>query len=153
MSALNRRDFGMAMAAFAALASRAEAQAKGSVLSQQKVFHYDQLPVRVAASGAEGRAVMQGVLPTGEAVEVHETVLAPGQMPHPAHKHEHSELLLIREGTVQYQNDGKMEMVGPGDVCFSASNVMHGLKNTGTVPAKYFVVAVGVQKTEAYPPK
>jgi quercetin dioxygenase-like cupin family protein len=86
---------------------------------------------------------MNGVLPTGEAVEVHETTLLPGHMPHPAHKHRHSELMLIREGIVEVDNNGTPEKLGPGGIVFAASNVMHGLKNIGETNAVYFVVAIG----------
>jgi quercetin dioxygenase-like cupin family protein len=89
------------------------------------------------------RPIVHGVLPTGEAVELHETTLLPGHMPHPAHKHKHSEFMMIREGTVQFDNDGKLEKLGPGSVVFAASNVMHGLKNVGDTPAVYFVIAIG----------
>jgi uncharacterized cupin superfamily protein len=152
MSELNRRDFGMLAAAFAALASVAEAQsADDSAMGVSTVFRYSQLPVKKSANGSESRAVMHGTLPTGEFVEVHETMLPPGQMPHPPHRHSHSEFILIREGSMEHWNNGKREApAGPGDIIFNAHGVGHGLTNVGTTPAKYFVVAIGVQKDESF---
>jgi quercetin dioxygenase-like cupin family protein len=51
--------------------------------------------------------------------------------------------MFIREGELEFDNDGTKEKVGPGGVVFAASNVMHGLKNVGTTPANYFVIAIG----------
>ena len=82
------------------------------MLAQSKAFPFNQLPVKPSKNGGASRAVIQGVLPTGEHVEMHETTLPPGQMPHPAHKHRHSEFMMIREGLVEFDNDGKLERVG-----------------------------------------
>jgi quercetin dioxygenase-like cupin family protein len=149
MMNMNRRDLCVALSSFAALAAAAPAEGQAGTastalptLSEQRSFRFDQLPVKTGPNG-ESRAVMHGVLPTGEEVEMHETTLLPGHMPHPPHKHRHSELMLIREGTLEFENDGKPERVGPGGVVFAASNVMHGLKNVGETSANYFVVAIG----------
>jgi mannose-6-phosphate isomerase-like protein (cupin superfamily) len=89
--------------------------------------------------------VLRGTLPTGETIELHETTLMPEQMPHPPHKHVHTELMLIREGTVEFLMDDKTERIGPGGVAYAASNTLHGLKNVGTIPANYFVIAIGIE--------
>jgi quercetin dioxygenase-like cupin family protein len=162
MDTISRRDMCVAFTAFAALAAvTAEAQTNepgtlpevmavpappgspgDAVLTTPHVFRFADLPVVKTANG-ETRAVIRGVLPTGEAVELHETTLLPGHMPHPPHKHRHSEFMLIREGELQFDNDGELQRVGPGGVIFAASNIMHGLKNVGDVTANYFVLAIG----------
>lgn len=146
MMNMNRRDLCVALSSLAALAAVRPVQghAAESVLELQRAYPFDQLPVKKTANG-ESRAVLSGVLPTGETLEVHESMLLPNHMPHPPHMHRHSELMLIREGTVEFDNNGTLERVGPGSVCFAASNVMHGLKNVGETNAIYFVVAIGTE--------
>ncbi len=155
MKNMNRRDLCVALSSIAAAvavrpaagqatstATSGQGASSENVLSVQRAYVFDQLPVSKTANG-ESRSVLHGVLPTGEAVEMHETTLLPGHMPHPPHKHRHSEFMLIREGTVEFDNDGTFQRIGPGGVIFAASNVMHGLKNVGETNANYFVIAVG----------
>jgi quercetin dioxygenase-like cupin family protein len=160
MENLNRRDLCALLTAFTAMAGLpASAQTtaapanpnpagtaggggRAPVLSASHTFPWDQLPVVKNANG-ETRAVTRGTLVSGELVEMHETTLLPGHMPHPPHKHLHSEFMLIREGTLEIDNDGRPERLGPGGVFLAASNVMHGLTNVGTTTANYFVIAIG----------
>jgi mannose-6-phosphate isomerase-like protein (cupin superfamily) len=105
-------------------------------------FLFAKLPVQQANS-AEIRPVLKGKLVTGESLEVHETTLQPGTAPHPPHHHEHSEIWLIREGTVEITINGAGTRIGPGDLGFVRSNEEHGIRNVGSTPATYFVVAIG----------
>ena len=118
-------------------------------LLHSELFTYDKLPVHTAPNGMTSRAVVHGTLATGEFIEVHETMLPAGEMPHQPHRHTHSELLLIRDGELQVDSDGQRGIVHAGDVVFTASAVLHSLKNVGTGPASYFVVAVGIQRAIA----
>jgi len=106
------------------------------------MFPLDKMPVRTP-NNAEIRDVLKGKLATGESLEVHQTTLVPGGAPHPPHRHQHSEMWLIREGTVEITVNGTNYRLGPGSVGFVESNDEHGIKNVGTTSATYFVVAVG----------
>jgi mannose-6-phosphate isomerase-like protein (cupin superfamily) len=119
-----------------------EASATQDESMPSAVYPFEKLPVRTP-NGAQIRDVLKGKLATGESLEVHETTLPPGGMPHPAHHHVHSEMWLIREGTVELTINGTSHRFGPGSVGFVHSNDEHGIKNVGTTPATYFVVAVG----------
>jgi quercetin dioxygenase-like cupin family protein len=109
------------------------------------VFPFDELQKK-EADGHITRPVVNGKISTGEHVEVHETTLSPGVMPHAAHRHAHSEFWLIREGTVELTINGKTHRLGPGGVGLATGNDLHGIKNVGDTPAQYFVVAIGEMK-------
>ena len=113
-----------------------------AIFADNHVFRASEMSIHPSKTGSS-QAVNQGVLITGEGVEMHNTVLNPGMEPHPPHQHEHSEWLLIREGECEWLVDGKRVPAGPGDICYAASMHLHGIRNIGTVPAKYFVMAVG----------
>lgn len=124
------------------LVTKAEPQSESSGDLPSTMFPYDKLPLHTSNTAAI-RSVLKGKLATGESVEVHETTLPPGSAPHPPHHHPHSEMWLIREGTVDITVNNTTTRLGPGSVGFVRSNDEHGIKNVGLTPATYFVVAIG----------
>jgi mannose-6-phosphate isomerase-like protein (cupin superfamily) len=103
---------------------------------------YGELPVKQSGQN-ESRPILDGITHSGDHLEVHETILAPGSEPHPPHRHEHEELFLLMKGSVAVTIDGKTTTIGPGSAAFVHSNELHGVHNPGPEKAQYFVVAVG----------
>ena len=119
-----------------------EASAQEDKPMPSAMYPFEKLPIRTP-NNTQIRDVLNGKLATGESLEVHETTLPPGGAPHAPHHHAHSEMWLVREGTVELTVNGTSYKFGPGSVGFVHSNDEHGIKNVGTTPATYFVVAVG----------
>jgi mannose-6-phosphate isomerase-like protein (cupin superfamily) len=117
--------------------------AGGNGLAHSEVFPFDQMAVRKMVNGGESRDVLRGALATGEAVAVHESILPVGVPANPQHVIQHSEIITVMEGTVEFERGEKAEKVGPGGVIYVAMGTMHTLKNVGDVPAKYVVVQIG----------
>jgi len=153
MEEMDRRNLFAGFSAFAAMAAAtaaAEAQPLGpqttSQLSRSRVIKFKDLPLRKLDNGGTQRVVMSGTLPTGEFIEIHETVLPAGRTPHASHKHPNSEWLFIQSGKLEYLDaGGKVIPVEPNDIVFSASNIDHGLRNIGDTPASYIVFSVSKQ--------
>jgi len=76
------------------------------LLTHSKGYSLDALPVTHQLGGAEMRVIIHGVLSTGEAEDIDETILPPGQMPHPPYQHIHSEFSLICDGTLEFYQAG-----------------------------------------------
>lgn len=119
----------------------------GGTVGAARAIPFDSMPVRTNAGGGESRVAAHGTLATGETVNVHESTQAVGQTPPALHVIQHTEFICVREGELEFQHevDGKVvaEQVGPGGVIYVAFGTKHAIKNVGTVPAKYFVVAIG----------
>jgi len=112
-------------------------------LAQSRVFAYDDMPAKTAPSGAVSRRAFSGTLATGEAIAVHETTQPAGTAPNPAHRIQHSELILVEEGMLNYTHDGKTERAGAGSIIYVALGTLHQVKNVGDGPAKYVVFQIG----------
>ncbi len=113
-------------------------------LAAAKVFDYASLPVTHNSNGSERRdVVLSGRLATGEPVHIHESMQPAGIQPAPAHAIEHSEFILVTEGTLEITHDARTERAGPGSVIYVAYGTMHQARNAGTGPVKYTVIAIG----------
>jgi quercetin dioxygenase-like cupin family protein len=106
-----------------------------------KVYEFSQLPVHHGKTNTS-RQVFDGLTHEDCRIEVHESDLAPGAMPHPPHHHAHEEMFLVRQGTLDVTISGKTTKAGPGSVAFISSNDVHGIRNVGDNHAQYFVLAI-----------
>jgi mannose-6-phosphate isomerase-like protein (cupin superfamily) len=113
------------------------------VLSHSRVYPVDQMPVRKMANGGESRDVLRGTLTTGEVIAIHESQQPAGMTPNTPHTIQHTELMVVVEGTLAFEHDGRLEKVGPGGIIFVASGTLHTVRNIGDGPAKYCVVQMG----------
>ena len=90
------------------------------------------------------RQVMRTPTPTLDELEIHISTLQPGKSPHAPHQHQHEELLIVKDGTLETFQSGATRRVGPGGIIFQASNEMHNVTNVGSTPATYFVIGWSV---------
>ena len=121
--------------------------AGAGTLGAARAIPFDQMTVRTLANGGESREIAHGALATGELVNLHQSMQVVGQTPSALHGIRHSEFILVREGEIEFQHEvaGHVvaEKVGPGGVLYVPFGTRHALRNIGTVPARYFVVAIG----------
>lgn len=135
-----RREIVRLIPALAAFAAAARAEEKAALPA--KAYSFEELPVR-KDGGNSYRAIFDGLARGSFRLELHETELAAGSTPHPPHHHAHEEMFLIREGQLEVTLDGRATRLGPGSAAFVASNIEHGIRNIGSAPAQYFVLALG----------
>ena len=133
---LSRRELAWCLPALAA------AQSESKPAAPSLAFKFEDLPAR-ASGPIVTRQILKGDTHSHYLIDLHESELAPGQAPHQPHKHVHEELLMIREGDIEITIAGKTTRIGPGGGAYIASNELHGWRNVGATPAKYFVLALG----------
>jgi mannose-6-phosphate isomerase-like protein (cupin superfamily) len=150
MNAISRRGLCGALSAFAATGSaiafqepRGSEEAEKATLSTSEVFSPERISATTSANGTKRWDIVHGFLATGEAIAVHESLQPAGIRPNPPHSIQHSELILVQEGTLFFEHDGRSEKVGAGGIIFVAFGTMHAARNVGDGPARYLVIAIG----------
>ena len=141
MKSPTRRGFALLMPALAAAQQSSENNRHGDVLPS-KAYSFEQLKSRQNGP-MKSYQILRGNTHANFPMDLHETELGPGAAPHPPHRHAHEEMLFIREGQVEVTVNGQATLLGPGSCAYLASNDLHGYRNPGAVPAKYFVLALG----------
>lgn len=112
-------------------------------LATARVFSFEQMPAHTAPNGATGRRVFSGTLATGESVGVHESMQPAGTKANPLHRIQHSEIIVVEQGTLAFLHDGKTEKADAGSIIYVAYGTLHTIQNVGDGPAKYVVVQIG----------
>jgi mannose-6-phosphate isomerase-like protein (cupin superfamily) len=112
------------------------------------VFAPNQGTVSVMANGVESRNILDATLATDETVSLHESTQKPGTKPNPSHEIQHSEFIVVRQGTLAFEHNGLSEQARPGSVICVALGALHTVRNIGTTPAKDLVIAIGGDQKE-----
>ncbi len=140
---ISRRDLGLLIPALATVARAQEATkpaaAPKPAVLPSKLYHTEEIPYS-GDDKKRGRRILLGTTHTGFNVEVHETVLGPGEISHPPHQHVNEEIIVIVEGTIEAFVNGKTDRAAAGSVSFFASNDLHNFKNIGPGHCRYYVI-------------
>jgi mannose-6-phosphate isomerase-like protein (cupin superfamily) len=84
--------------------------------------------------------LLQAPTATLDELEMHVTEVAAGKASHEPHRHADEEIIVIKQGTFDVFQDGRITRVGPGGLVFHATNSLHNLKNVGEGPGVYHVI-------------
>ncbi len=131
-----------ALAATAGVTSLAEDASPS--LTKSHAFALQSLKVVQQKSGWETRPVLSGKMANGEGLDIHHSTLPAGQMPHPPHQHKQAEVMVLLDGNIDFYNNSVTEHMVGGDIAFAAPNQLHGWKNVGEKPARYYVIEFGI---------
>lgn len=114
------------------------------------IFKFEDLPVKPSGVG-ERRDVADQPTATLARFECHISTLNPSLASHPPHTHPQEELIILRDGTLDVNVNGRIQRVGPGSLFFFASNDPHAVQNNGKTPATYFVFNFATAATRTPP--
>jgi mannose-6-phosphate isomerase-like protein (cupin superfamily) len=142
------------LAAFVVLASMSSAQtpaagsAKGTppakMLSQ--VIDWQKLAFTPTKTG-QRVAVFEAPTPTLDKFHCHISTLNPGENTGPLHRHPQEELVIIKEGTLEINIDGKIQTATAGSMIFYSANENENMRNIGKTPATYYVIQFWTPQT------
>lgn len=151
MRAISRRQLYLAWFAFlgtgrltaSQTGKKVEPEKPRPTLCDSEVLCPDRLPLTTQVNGGKSWNIIHGTLATGETIALHESLQPAGIRPNPPHSIQHSEFILVQQGTLLFEHDGGSEKVSEGGVIFVAFGTRHAARNVSAGPAKYLVIAIG----------
>jgi XRE family transcriptional regulator, regulator of sulfur utilization len=106
---------------------------------QSQVVDWNTLAPTATKTG-QRRQVFDAPTGTLDKLHLHITTLNPGENTGPLHRHPQEEMVIIREGTIEVNIDGRKQTAGSGSVVYFGVNENENMTNVGTTPATYYVV-------------
>ncbi|MFD2570809.1 cupin domain-containing protein [Spirosoma soli] len=104
-----------------------------------KVYVWNDTPV-VKKAASEQRLLLEGATKDFSHIKIHATTLPAHQAPHPSHKHDDEELIIIKEGELTVTIEGNTKTLSTGSVALMMPGDEHGFENKGDKPATYYVM-------------
>jgi len=84
-----------------------------------------------------------------ENLEIHTSTVEAGEAPHPPHKHDtQEELIIIKEGNLKATVEGESKALGPGSMVYVMPGIEHGFVNAGTTPCTYYIIKFEVRQIQ-----
>jgi quercetin dioxygenase-like cupin family protein len=142
---MDRREFTTLLPALLAGVAALPEKAEGATLPMLESGIFKPGPATHGAIPKRAsRRYAMGMLKAGDIrLEIHETTQEVGAPHEPIESHLHSEIWLVREGTVELTVNGKAQRLNAGEMGLCVAGDKHYIQNVGDTPATYFVVTVG----------
>ncbi len=137
---VTRRDLVVALATTCVVVAVGSVVRAAPAVLTSAVFDWNAMKAEPTEAG-EVRHVFRTATATLDELECHITTLKPLAKSHPPHVHANEEVLIVREGNVEVFYKDAWHPAGPGSVVFLTGTDPHGLRNQGTTPATYYVLA------------
>lgn len=106
---------------------------------EAKIYHWADAPVS-KKENMEQRTLLEGSSVAFKHIKIHATTVYPNQAPHPGHKHDEEEMIIIKEGELTVTVEGKTKVLGAGSVALFMSGQEHGFENNSNSHVSYYVM-------------
>lgn len=128
------------------IAAAHQAPAAQTAVLPSGVMDWNSMKTAPTKTG-ERRLVLDAPTDTLDKLHLHITTLNPGENTGPLHRHPQEEIVIVKEGTIEVNIDGRKQVVGPGSVIYFSVNENENMTNVGKTPATYHVIQWFTPKT------